>query len=46
MRRFLSMDVILPYVIWITFLAFLIDWLLLKFQAKAFPWFAAERGGR
>ncbi len=45
MRRYLSMDVILPYVAWITFLAFFIDWCLLKLQQKAFPWFAASRSG-
>lgn len=46
MRRHLSMDVILPYVMWITLLAFLIDWMMLKFQTRAFPWFAAERGSQ
>jgi hypothetical protein len=25
-RRFLAMDIILPYVAWITFLAFAMDW--------------------
>ncbi|MFN3233004.1 MAG: ABC transporter permease [Alphaproteobacteria bacterium] len=43
MRRYLAMDVILPYVAWITLLAFFLDWLLLKLQQKAFPWFAASR---
>lgn len=37
-RRYLSMDVILPYVIWITLLAFIIDWLLLKASQKCFAW--------
>lgn len=37
-RRYMSMDVIIPYVIWITLLAFLIDWLLAKFNQKLFPW--------
>lgn len=37
-RRYMSMDVIIPYVIWITLLAFLIDWLLAKFNQKMFPW--------
>ena len=37
-RRYLAMDVILPYVIWITLLAFVIDRLLLKTSLKAFPW--------
>ena len=42
-RRYLSMDVILPYVAWITLLAFLSDAGLRWLQARAFPWFAAAR---
>ena len=38
-RRYLAMDVILPYVCWITLLAFLIDQLLAKISLVAFPWF-------
>jgi NitT/TauT family transport system permease protein len=37
-RRYLSMDVILPYVAWITLLAFLIDFALAWIGRKAFPW--------
>jgi NitT/TauT family transport system permease protein len=37
-RRYLAMDVILPYVAWITFLAFAMDALLRLVRAKAFPW--------
>jgi NitT/TauT family transport system permease protein len=37
-RRYMSMDVILPYVAWITLLAFLIDWLLAKTSRICFPW--------
>lgn len=37
-RRYMSMDVILPYVAWITLLAFLADWLLVKLSTKCFPW--------
>jgi NitT/TauT family transport system permease protein len=37
-RRYMSMDVILPYVAWITFLAFLVDWLLAKTSKVCFPW--------
>jgi NitT/TauT family transport system permease protein len=37
-RRYLAMDVILPYVAWITFLAFTMDWLLRLLRAKAFAW--------
>ncbi len=42
-RRYLSMDVIIPYVVWITLLAFLMDLGLRLLQRKAFPWFAAAR---
>lgn len=38
-RRYLAMDVILPYVFWITLLAFIIDRLLLLTSRRAFPWF-------
>jgi NitT/TauT family transport system permease protein len=37
-RRYLAMDVILPYVAWITLLAFSMDWLLRLLRAKAFDW--------
>lgn len=43
LRRYLAMDVILPYVLWITLLAFLMDIALRLIQARFFPWFAAER---
>ncbi len=43
MRRYLSMDVIIPYVVWITFLAFLMDFGLRLLQQKAYPWFAEAR---
>ena len=42
-RRYLSMDVILPYVLWITLLAFLIDWLLRFSSVKLFPGTTARR---
>ncbi|WP_315833660.1 ABC transporter permease [Bradyrhizobium prioriisuperbiae] len=42
-RRYLAMDVIIPYVIWITLLAFLMDAALRLLQRKAFPWFASVR---
>jgi len=32
------MDVILPYVAWITLLAFIMDALLRLLRSKAFPW--------
>ncbi|SDS35767.1 NitT/TauT family transport system permease protein [Halopseudomonas sabulinigri] len=37
-RRYMSMDVILPYVAWITLLAFLFDWLLATLSRRLFPW--------
>jgi len=39
-RRYLAMDVILPYVFWITVLAFLIDQALRLFARRAYPWAA------
>ena len=41
-RRYLSMDVILPYVLWITLLAFAIDFALRKLSQWWFPWFHAQ----
>jgi NitT/TauT family transport system permease protein len=37
-RRYLAMDVILPYVAWITLLAFAMDWLLKVLRARLFAW--------
>ena len=42
-RRYLAMDVILPYVLWITLLAFLIDYALRLLARRAFGW--AHQGG-
>lgn len=39
MRRYLAMDVILPYVAWITLLAWLTDELLRRLTQWAFPWY-------
>jgi NitT/TauT family transport system permease protein len=44
-RRYLAMDVIIPYVFWITLLAFLMDAGLNLLQRKMFPWFASVRAG-
>ena len=41
-RRYLAMDVILPYVVWITLLAFVIDRLLLLLSRRLFPWHHLE----
>jgi NitT/TauT family transport system permease protein len=35
------MDIILPYVAWITLLAFTLDWALARLSRQLFPW--AER---
>ncbi|MGJ8605803.1 MAG: ABC transporter permease [Marivita sp.] len=41
-RRFLAMDVILTYVLWITLLAFAMDFALRWLSRKAFPWTEAS----
>ncbi|MCZ4311399.1 ABC transporter permease [Vibrio pomeroyi] len=43
MRRYLNMDVILPYVLWITVLGVLIDFLLRTFVQKAYPWYSQTK---
>ncbi len=43
-RRYLAMDVIIPYVLWITALGFGIDWLLRLALRRLFPWYVA--GGK
>jgi NitT/TauT family transport system permease protein len=40
-RRYLAMDVILPYVLWITLLGYLVDLGLRQLLRKAFPWYVA-----
>jgi len=37
-RRYLAMDVILTYVVWITFIAFFLDWCLAKLSRRLYPW--------
>lgn len=46
-RRYLAMDVILPYVAWITLLAWLTDYLLRRLNDALFPWQAlpGDNGG-
>lgn len=41
-RRYLSMDVILPYVLWITLLAFIVDYLLRRLSLLLYPWFHSQ----
>lgn len=43
-RRYMSMDIILPYVVWITLLAFLMDFLLRRLSKSVFPWHSADQG--
>ncbi|MCL5975496.1 MAG: ABC transporter permease [Gammaproteobacteria bacterium] len=43
-RRYMSMDIILPYVVWITLLAFLMDFLLRRLSQRVFPWHSADQG--
>ncbi|MEY4256732.1 MAG: hypothetical protein RLZZ141_1959, partial [Pseudomonadota bacterium] len=43
-RRYLSMDIIIPYVIWISLLAVLMDVALTFISRRAFPW-AYPKGG-
>jgi len=38
-RRYLAMDVIIPYVLWITLLGFSIDWLLKQWVAWRYSWY-------
>ena len=45
-RRYMSMDVIFPYVIWITLLAFLMDFALKKLSHVAFPWYHASENDK
>ena len=44
-RRYLAMDVILPYVAWITLLAYLFDLALRMLNRRLFPWAAREAAG-
>lgn len=37
-RRYMSMDIILPYVVWITLLAFAVDRALYYLNRQCFPW--------
>jgi NitT/TauT family transport system permease protein len=43
-RRYLAMDVILPYVVWITFLGFAMDWLLRALLRWKFSWYLVAKG--
>lgn len=43
-RRYMAMDVIFPYVVWITLLAFSMDWSLKRLSYFFFPWYHAPKG--
>ncbi|WP_455205579.1 ABC transporter permease [Kaarinaea lacus] len=42
-RRYLAMDVIIPYVIWITILGFTFDWLLRLAVKRFYPWYHHQK---
>ena len=42
-RRYLAMDVILPYVAWITLLAWAMDYLLRRLTQLLFPWYEGAK---
>lgn len=42
-RRYLSMDLIIPYVIWITFLGFFFDYILKQIINRKFAWYVASK---
>src|SRR5690606_3623935 len=42
-RRYLAMDVILPYVVWITLLAWLMDYGLRVLTQLCFPWYEGAK---
>ena len=42
MRRYLAMDVILPYVAWITLLSYVMDYALAQLARRGFPWAYVE----
>ncbi len=42
-RRYLDMETIIPYVAWITLLAFSLDWLLRRLNRWLFPWYSARK---
>ncbi|QTL05273.1 ABC transporter permease subunit [Aquabacter sp. L1I39] len=42
-RRYLAMDVILPYVAWITLLSVAMDYALARLRDGLFPWFGAAK---
>ena len=45
-RRYLAMDVSIPYVIWITLIAFVSDLILAAISRRLFPWAHTEEPGQ
>ena len=43
-RRYLAMDTIIPYVLWITLLGFTLDLILRKFVEWRYPWYEKQSG--
>ncbi len=43
-RRYLSMDIIITYVVWITLIAFIADFILKKWVAIRYPWYHEKEG--
>lgn len=43
-RRYMGMDTIIPYVAWITFLAFTMDYILAILNKKLYPWHISRKG--
>ena len=41
-RRYLAMDIIIPYVVLITLLGFSIDWLLKKYLTRRYSWYLEQ----
>ena len=42
MSRYLNTEIIIPYVLWITFLGFVVDWTLKKFIGWNYAWYKVE----
>ena len=42
-RRYLDMQTIIPYVAWITLLAYSLDWFIRQITARLFPWYVVRR---
>ncbi len=43
-RRYLAMDVIIPYVLWITLIGFTVDWILRRWVRWRYRWYSGSSG--